>query len=296
MDRNHSDSKVKPILAYLKESAKFYELDKPMPARIIFLLELAVLFGGYLFARPYTLDVFKYFEQLTNQLQGQLSLGSLNMSILNSDVYKNMINALFAVLLIYVVIRSLSFIIALFFGAHYFFGLTNPEMSGGARASLFLSRLPKIIIFNILFYIAFYIAVFLLVIIIGIIIMIIPMLQFVTFLVPLAVMALSTLFIFKDLLIIEFDIGVFKNFKKSLELTRSSRKNIIINMMWPFAIGWLLNAFAIDVNNAALSIFISAFLEVIIILIGQRLSVLMFIDAASIERKDKKVRSINTII
>lgn len=280
-------------MAYLKESVKFYELDKPMAARIIFLLELAIIFGGYLLAMPHTLNLFKYLEQISNQLQGQLTVENL-MTLTSSEIYFNLVNSLFMVLLIYAVIRSIAFIISLFFGAFYFFGLTNPEMSGAARITLFLSRLPKLILFNILFYIAFYIGMFVLVLIIGIIIMIIPFLSFATFLLLLLLLALNALFVFKDLLIIEYDIGVFKNFRKSLDLTQNNRKNIIVNMMWPLAIGWLLNAFAMDVNNAVLSIFISAFLEVIILLVTQRLSVLMFIDAASLERKNKKGRSVNT--
>ena len=55
-----------------------------------------------------------------------------------------------------------------------------------------------------------------------------------------------------------------------------------------YALGFLLNMFSVDVNNAVLSLFISAFLESIILLVTQRMSVLMFLDAASLERKDGK--------
>ena len=59
-------------------------------------------------------------------------------------------------------------------------------------------------------------------------------------------------------------------------------------MMSLYALGFLLNMFSVDVNNAVLSLFISAFLESIILLVTQRMSVLMFLDAASLERKDGK--------
>jgi hypothetical protein len=102
--------------------------------------------------------------------------------------------------------------------------------------------------------------------------------------------------VFKDLLIIEFDVGIFRNFKKSIDLTRGNKKQIIMNMMSLYILGWLLNMFSIDVNNALLALFISVFMESIIMIVTQRLSVLMFLDAASLERKDKtKEKSVEAV-
>ena len=132
--------------------------------------------------------------------------------------------------------------------------------------------------------------------VLGIVSLIIPLLTIFTALIPLFVMALSTLFVFKDLLIIEFDVGIFRNFKKSIDLTRGNKKQIIMNMMSLYILGWLLNMFSIDVNNALLALFISVFMESIIMIVTQRLSVLMFLDAASLERKDKtKEKSVEAV-
>jgi hypothetical protein len=38
--------KVKSIFFYLKDVVRFYDTDKPAIARIIFVLELLVMFGG----------------------------------------------------------------------------------------------------------------------------------------------------------------------------------------------------------------------------------------------------------
>jgi len=279
---------IKPITRYFREAIRFYDLDKPFAAQAIFLLILAVLFGGYMLARPYAMDFYTYYEQLYVGLQGELTLENLNSLVFLSGTYEAMIQSLIRVVLMVAAIQLVAFLVSLFFGSWYFFSLTNPGMSVGQRTLVFFSRLPKIIVFNLLFYTAFYLGVAVLIMVFGVITFIVPVLSIFTALLPLAVMALSTLFVFKDLLIIEFDIGIFRNFKKTIDLTRGNKKQIIINMMSLYFIGWLLSMFSIDVNNAVLALFITAFMESIILIVTQRLSVLMFLDAASLERSDKK--------
>lgn len=274
---------VKPISGYFKDAFKFYDLDKPWVARMIFVLMLAVLFGGYLFARPYVLDLYTHYEQLYVQLENATDLDSVNKILSNSDIYRIIAQSFFYVFLIIVAIRLVSFLLSLFFGSWYYFELTNPQMPGAKRVSVYFSRLPKIILFNFLFYGAIY----LVTAVLAVLTLYAPALALFTSMLPIAILIISTLYVFKDLLIIEFNVGVFRNFKKALELTRFNRKNIIINMMCLYALNLLLNMFSIDVNNAALSLFISAFLECILTLISQRLAVLMFLDAASLERKDE---------
>ena len=41
--------RVKPIFFYLKESLKFYDLDRPIVSQAVFVIILAVVFGGYVF-------------------------------------------------------------------------------------------------------------------------------------------------------------------------------------------------------------------------------------------------------
>lgn len=279
---------VKPIAGYFKEAVKFYDLENPMVARVIFILELAVLFGGYMQARPYIYDLYTHYEQLLVRMDGELSLESLNKILLTSGAYEAMARSILQVFLIVTAIRSVAFLISLFFGSWYFFDLTDPQMTGAQRTSVFFSRLPKIILFNILFYIVFYVGITALLIVFVVVSMIIPILSIFTALMPLFIMCIHNLFVFKDLLIIEFDVGIFRNFGKTLALTRNNKKTIILNMLSVSAIGWLLGLFSIDLSNAVLSLFITVFLECIILLVTQRMSVLMFLDAASLERKDGK--------
>jgi len=275
---------IKPISRYFREAIRFYELDKPFVAQIIFLLMLAVQFGGYLLIKPFAVDLYTHYERLVVRLQGDLSIERINDIMFDSGEYEALIQSFVTVLLLIAAIRFAAFLVSLFFGSWYFFGLTNPGMTGGQRALVYFSRLPKLIIFNVLYNTVLYFGVFVIILVFGIISFIIPALAFFAALLPLAVMAVSTLFVFKDLLIIEFDIGIFRNFRKSVELTRGSRKQVIINMMCVNLLGWVLSLFAIDVNNALLALFISVFMESIIMIVAQRLSVLMFLDAASIER------------
>ncbi|HOP73333.1 MAG TPA: hypothetical protein PLO77_08790 [Thermoclostridium caenicola] len=284
--------KVRLINAYFKESIKFYDLDRPVVARVIFVLLLGVLFGGYLLARPFVLDLYTQYEQLFIRLQENMSLDSLNSVLFASGAYETIARSFMYVALIFLGIRVLTFFISLFYGSWYFFGLTNPQMSGAQRTSVFFARLPKIILFNLLFYAAIYVVVAVMVVAT----VYVPGLAVFTALLPMVILIVSTLYVFKDLLIIEFDVGPVRNFRKSLELTRNSRKYVISNMMSLYALGWLLNLFSMDVENAALALFISAFLESMLKLITQRLSVLMFIDAASLERKDRVSNQDETLV
>jgi len=284
--------KVRLINAYFKESIKFYDLDRPVVARVIFVLLLGVLFGGYLLARPFVLDLYTQYEQLFIRLQENMSLDSLNSVLFASGAYETIARSFMYVALIFLGIRVLTFFISLFYGSWYFFGLTNPQMSGAQRTSVFFARLPKIILFNLLFYAAIYVVVAVMVVAT----VYVPGLAVFTALLPMVILIVSTLYVFKDLLIIEFDVGPVRNFRKSQELTRNSRKYVFSNMMSLYALGWLLNLFSMDVENAALALFISAFLESMLRLITQRLSVLMFIDAASLERKDRVSNQDETLV
>lgn len=281
-------SRVKSIYAYLKDSIKFYDIQNPLVAQISFVVQLAIIFGGYAFARPYTEEFFKTFEQISVNLQSQLEVKPFDISFLNSDNIMNMLNSLSTIFLILVAINSLAFIVSLFYGTYYYYSLTHPSMEGSERVTIFFRRLPKIIIFNILYYSAFAIVVGSLILITVIAIAIIPFLSFLISVFPLAIMVFNTMFIFKNFLIIEFDVGIFRNFKKALDITKGCKKNVIINGLWPLCMGWLLSTFAVDIQNPMLSLFITAFFEVIILMISQRLTVLMFIDAASLERHDIK--------
>ena len=72
-------------------------------------------------------------------------------------------------------------------------------------------------------------------------------------------------------------------------------RSVIFNGLWPHFLGLILGTLAMDVKNQILALFIFAFFEVIVLLISQRLTALMFIDAASLERKDKKPEKIKNI-
>jgi hypothetical protein len=292
----NSQSRVKPITAYIKDAIKFYDLDNPFVAQILFLVQLGILFGGYWFARPYVQEFAILFEQFSVRFKEQLQqLGKVvDISIINTDLYANLVNASARVLLIILVIRILSFFISLFYGTYYHFSLTQPTMRGSQRFMVYLRRLPKLIIFNVLFYIAFFIGALVLTLVSGFITLIVPVFSLVNLLLPVFLFGLMALFIFKDLLIIEFDVGIFNNFKRSWDITRDCKRNVIVNGMFPLCVSLIISLFAMDVGNLLLALFISSFFEVIIIMITRRLTVLMFADAASLERHDLNKKPLKT--
>jgi hypothetical protein len=280
--------KVKSIFVYLKDVIRFYDTDKPAIARIVFVLELIVLFGGYYMAMPFIQKFARAYADFGNQIPGNLSLLNLNLDFLQSETYMSMVQSISVVLAILVAIKSLSFLLALFYGTHYYLGITEPSSAGMKRTGIFFSRLPKLILFNILYYVLFYIATALAMVAVLVVSLFIPLLSVIIVVFPLLLMLVDSLFVFKDLLIIEFNPGIINNFKKTLGLTKNNTKNIIVNMLWPATAGWALSSMATDINNAMLSLFITCFLQVILMLMSQRLVALMFIDAASMERRDSK--------
>lgn len=286
--------RIKPVYAYLKESIRFYDLDQPLVAQIIFVLQLAVVFGGYVLARPYSEKFFLYYEQVSNKLTGQIESGHYDLSFLSSDLAINLMSALISMMLIYIASKAIAYLFGIFYGAYYFMSLTRSDSSPARRIADILIKYPKLIAFNILFYSAFALVTVLLFFAIGIASFIIPLFIVISPLLPFAVLVFDTLFIFKNLLIIEFDTGVFKNFKKSLDITKGCKKRIIVNGLWPVFLGFILSTLSMGIDNPLLSLFILAFFEIIIYLVTQRLIALMFIDAASLERNDKKTIGLKT--
>lgn len=283
-------NRIKPIFFYFKESIKFYDIDHPPAAQITFVLQLAAIFGGYLLARPYAEKFVQFYEQISNKIVLMLESRNFDFSILSSELAANLVNALIAMTLISLASKAIAYLFGVFFGAYYFFSLTRPETTPAQRVSEILSKYPKLILFNVLFYGIFLITSVLLLFTAGIAMMIIPFLAFFSALIPLALLAIDTVFIFKNLLIIEFDTGVFRNFKKALDITKGCRKRVIANGLWPVCINILISTFSFGIDNPLLSLFIAAFFEVIVLMMTQRLTALMFIDAASLERNDKRVK------
>jgi len=271
----------------MKESLRFFDLDNPFVDKIIFVLILAVIFGGYLFARPYIENAFLYYEQINVNLMEQIEAKSLDFSAIDNETAMKFFESMLNVMAIYAVIKAVAYILATYYGVFYYYSLTNPDTSWDQRTVLFLKKLIKLIIFNILFYGIFALGIFIIFVLTLLISLFIPLIILILPLLPIAVLVVDILFIFKNLLIIEFDTGIFKNFKVALDITRGCKKRVVINGLWPHFLGLILNSLAIDVQHPNLALFFIAFCEALILLIFQRLTALMFIDAASVERKDK---------
>ena len=281
------ECRVKPVFSYMKESLRFFDLDNPFVDKIIFVLILAVIFGGYLFARPYIENAFLYYEQINVNLMEQIEAKSLDFSAIDNETAMKFFESMLNVMAIYAVIKAVAYILATYYGVFYYYSLTNPDTSWDQRTVLFLKKLIKLIIFNILFYGIFALGIFIIFVLTLLISLFIPLIILILPLLPIAVLVVDILFIFKNLLIIEFDTGIFKNFKVALDITRGCKKRVVINGLWPHFLGLILSSLAIDVQHPNLALFFISFCEALRLLIFQRLRALMFMDAASVERKDK---------
>lgn len=277
---NNYPPRVKSIYAYLREAIRFYDTDNPSVARISFVIQLIVIFGGYLLAGPYAQDFYSGLEQIGNN--------GFDISQINSQAYIAMLNSSAVIVAIMTAIRIITYFVSLFYGIWYYHGLTQPSLSGRERASIFFSRLPKIILFNIIFYIVFYFIAIVSLVATGVLAYILPVFSVLSLIIPLVLLVINTLFIFKDLLIVEFDPGILRTAKKSLEVTKGCRKNIVLNALWLMFLRWILTALSIEMQNQLLALFVMSFLEVIFLLVFQRLTALMFVDAAGIGQNVQK--------
>lgn len=280
-----SQGRVRSITAYIRDAIKFYDLENPRVAQIMFIIQLGILFGGYWLVRPYTQNFFVVFEQFSVKLLEQEKMAS-DLALIDFQLYMQLAEAIIPILLIILMIRILSYFAMMFYGTYYHFSLTQPSVKGAERFQLLLRRLPKLIVFNILFYTGLLALAFAVMLITSIISVFMPIVSVLSYILYMGFFAIGIVFMFKDYLIIEFDVGIFNNFKKSWHITKGCRKNVIVNGLWPLCLNMLATLIAIDVENALLALFISSFFEAIVLMIKQRLTVLMFADAASLERHD----------
>jgi hypothetical protein len=148
-DNKKNYFKVKPLFAYFKEGIKYYDLDNPNFAHTVFVLILAIVFGGNVLARPYIEKVMVYFEQLTIQLSEQ-NLDAFDISSLDTELIYNISEALLITMGILLLVKALSYLVSLFYGSYYFYSLTRPETTLNQRTGMFFQRLPKLLGFKIL--------------------------------------------------------------------------------------------------------------------------------------------------
>ncbi len=277
--------KVKSIVYYLKDAIKFYDTENPWVARILFVVMLGIIFGSYWLTSPFTQTFFENAKSFSTYMK-ENGVAAIGPSMLSVQPYLDMLRPLLMVMLILGGVQVLNYFIGMVYGTYYYSGLTHPETSLRERLMLFVSRLPKLIVFNILFYLAFGVAIGAYVIITALLTMLFPLFAVLILMSSVLILIVSALFVFKDYLIIEFNPSLKLNLRKTLDITKNSKKNIIINVTWPICIQWLLSGLIADVGDAVLAMFIASFLEAVLQLIRQRLVVLMFMDAACMERKD----------
>lgn len=292
-DNKNNYFKVKPLFAYFKEGIKYYDLDNPNIAHTVFVLILAIVFGGNVLARPYIEKVMVYFEQLTIQLSEQ-NLDAFDISSLDTELIYNMTEALLITMGILLLVKALSYLVSLFYGSYYFYSLTRPETTLNQRIGMFFQRLPKLLGFNILYYLMFGLGILILFMVMSIIGMFFPSL-FIIFspVIPILVIIIDLVFTFKNLLIIQYDVSIPENFKKSLEIIRECKARVINNGLTPHILLLLLASAPSGISNQLLALFIVAFIEVILVLFSSRLTTLMFLDVTDLKRADKKLKKIS---
>lgn len=285
MDNNETPylGRIKPIFFYLKDSFKFYELDRPLITEVLFLILLTVFFGGYLLAMPYVEDFQLYYEQFSVRIS---EAEIVDYTSLDPELVMNLANAMLASMGIFIAVRAITYFIGIYYGSLYFFSLTRPDTTLAQRNSVVLSKVLKVVVFNLLFYLIFGIFIFTFILFISVIAKLIPTLIVLATSLPAVIILLDLMFMFKNLLIIEFDVGITNNLKKSLDITRGYKGRVMSNGLFPYLLILILGTIALNIQNKLLALFMLAFFEAIILMVSNRLTTLMFVDAAVLKRKD----------
>jgi len=152
----------------------------------------------------------------------------------------------------------------------------------------YFKALPRYIAFNILFYLCAGILFLIILVASSFVAMLLPLFSLVILLIPAVWFVVQVLFIFKDAVFLDTGAGVFKNFSLSLKLSSGNRIMIGRNVFFIFVLNWIIRMISTG-NSVLISMFIFSFMEVIMLLIMQRLTALMYMDRTRVEKDDPKV-------
>lgn len=266
----------------------FYDLKAKGVPQVIFVLLLAVSFGFMLIARPVILDYSIYLQQLNNTYMDIFSSGSANdpsaiyrsaLEIQNSETFYRLLSASLKIIGLFALQQLLLMLLSFFYLGAYLCDLESEGSTFSCYIRKFLKALPRFVGFNLIFYMAVVILLFALVFLFALastlMQVLIFALGFITLLIPVGWFIVQVIFIFKDITFLDTGVTIWRNFKLSMQLSKGNRVMIARNIIFIELLYLLIRMFTVE--SQLISMFIISFLEVIILLIKQRLIALMYI-------------------
>lgn len=272
---------------------KFYELKVQGVPQVIFLLLLAASFGLRVLLQPYITELFIYQQQVQNSIQTAMSQGSLAdpgavealTGIIFSEEYTQLISLMFRVLGFIFIQQIVIMFLSFFYLGSYMVDQETITPTLSQYVKKYLKALPRYIVFNLLYFLCVGILIVIIMVVSSFAAMFLPILSFIIILLPIGWFIIQAMFIFKDATFLDTGVGVFRNFILSLKLSSGNRIIICKNIFFIVFLNWIIGI--ISANNSILvTLFIFSFLEVIVLLIRQRLTALMYLERTRVEKSD----------
>lgn len=281
-------NKIGHFFVYLRRMMKFYDIKARGVPQVLFVLLLAVSFGFVILLQPIALDYNIYVQQVYNTYIDILSSENIEdssvllkslLELRNSEMFLELIAISLKIIGYMLLQQILMKILAYFYMGAYLCDLENEGFSFACYFRKFLKAFPRYAGFNIIFYLVLFL-VFIAVIFIYILLTaFIPILSFasgfVVYLIPLAWFIIQVIFIFKDIVFLDTGVSIWRNFRLSVQLSAGNRSIIAKNIIFIVFLNMLIRMFTF--KSMLVSLFVVSFLEVIILLIRQRLVVLMYL-------------------
>lgn len=277
---------IKHFTYYFRRMMKFYDLKVQGVPQALFVLLLAVLFGSGILINPLIGELninYQQFLAIYNDFSSTPENIDAFMTFFLSEEYAQMVETMLKIFGIIVIQYALSMLLSFFYLGAYLVDLEANEVSFSAYMRKFLTALPRFIGFQVLFFIGLGILGVFFLFFISLLAVILPLMYFVIVLLPFAWLVIEAIFIFKEITLLDTGVGIFKNFALSWKLSAGNRFMIGRNIFFIVLLSMFVRMFVVG-SNVLLSLFITSFIEVIVLLIKQRLIALMYISRTRVAR------------
>lgn len=275
---------IKGLFAYLKEIIRFHDAGTPRFVQLLFVLMLAVLYGSVLLIAPHVRQLDVLYQGIQNGLadarDNETALQLLE-GILTPEKRSAFITAISAVLGISLIARVLAQGMAILYGYVWHQGRLSPEHTVHQAMRAFFFRLPRLAAVNLLFFTALLIAGVAISVVFGILSVLIPLFAvLLSVLVPILFLVATALFAFRDMSVLAGRTRVFETFPVCWKLTVGNRRMLVGNMVMLNVLAMLVSSIAGgNAGGSPVAAFVVTFLDVIMLLVTQRLVVRMYEDA-----------------
>jgi hypothetical protein len=275
---------VKGLFSYFRDIIRFHDAGSPRFVQVLFVLMLAVLYGSVLLMAPHVrqLDILQQgiLTGISEASTNEAALSGLQ-AMMTPERQAALLTTVGAILSITLVARVLVQGMAILYGYVWHAGhlATGHTLHQVMRAFVF--RLPRLVLVNLLFFSALLVAGIAISVVFGILGVLLPVFAVLLYVaIPILYLVVTALFSFRDLSVLSGRTRVLETFSVCWRLSSGNRRPLVGNVVLLNVLAMLISSVA--GGNAAgspVAAFVVTFMDVIVLLITQRLIVRMYEDA-----------------